>query len=277
MTPLLRIAAVTGQEFRIARRNRWAVLATVLMTVFALALALFAIGQAGQTRADTLTLTAASLATLAVYLIPLLALLISYDALAGEIDRGTLALALATPLGRAELFLGKLVAQCLVVGLAILTAFAASVLLVAATTGVTGPGLLAWLRLGLTSLALGAVFAALGLLISVGARRTGTAAALAVGVWLVFVVLYDVALLGAVIAAGDSGFTTDIFPWLVLANPADAFRLYNLVQLDGAPVAGIDGLARTLPVPPAAALVPLALWAVAALAGGLALIRRLVP
>ena len=147
----------------------------------------------------------------------------------------------------------------------------------AAATEVTAAGLLAWLRLGLTSFGLGAVFAALGLLISVGARRTGTAAALAVGLWLVFVVLYDVALLGAVIAAGESVFTSDIFPWLVLANPADAFRLYNLIQLDGAPVAGIDGLARSLPVPAAAALVPLFLWAVAALAAGLVMIRRLVP
>ena len=277
MTPLPRIAAVAGQEFRIARRNRWAMLATLLMTVFSLSLALFAIGQEGQTRADTLTLTAASLATLAVYLIPLLALLVSYDSLAGEIDRGTLALTLATPLNRAELFLGKLVAHCLVIGLANLTAFAAAVLLIAAATEVTAAGLLAWLRLGLTSFGLGAVFAALGLLISVGARRTGTAAALAVGLWLVFVVLYDVALLGAVIAAGESVFTSDIFPWLVLANPADAFRLYNLIQLDGAPVAGIDGLARSLPVPAAAALVPLFLWAVAALAAGLVMIRRLVP
>ncbi len=64
------------------------------------------------------------------------------------------------------------------------------------------------------------------------------------GLWLVFVVLYDVALLGALMAGGDGIFASHVFPWLVLANPADAFRLYNLVLLDSAPVAGIDGLAR---------------------------------
>jgi len=277
MRSLARFLATAAHELRIARRNRWALLATLVMTLFALALALFAAGQSGQVKADTLTLTAASLATLSAYLIPLIALLVSYDGFAGEVERGTLALALATPLGRGEIFAGKVMAQTTVVGMAIGVAFASAAAVVAATGGLTASGLEAWARLGVTSLALGLVFVTLGLIVSAAAPRTGTAAALAVGLWLTFVVLYDVALLGAVIAAGDSAFTTDIFPWLVLANPADAFRLYNLVSLESAPVAGIDGLAQTLPVPPAATLIPLGLWAAATLAAGAALVRRLTP
>jgi Cu-processing system permease protein len=277
MKRLRRILATAGQEIRIARRNRWALLATLLMTMFALALALFASGQAGQVKADTLTLTAASLATLSVYLIPLIALLVSYDAFAGEVERGTLALALATPLGRGEMFAGKYLALVTVVGMAIVVAFATAAAVVALSGGLTAGGLVAWTRLALTSLALGAVFVAFGLLISAASPRTGAAAAFAVGLWLLFVVLYDVALLGAVIAAGDGFFTMQLFPWLVLANPADAFRLYNLVSLDAAPVAGIDGLARTLPVAPAVTLVPLVAWSVAALAAGIAIFRRLTP
>lgn len=277
MTALSRILATAAQEVRIARRNRWALLATLLMTLFALALALFAAGQTGEVKADTLTLTAASLATLSVYLIPLIALLVSYDGFAGEVERGTLALSLATPLGRGEVFAGKALAQSAVVGAAIVIAFASAAVVVALTGQLALDGLVAWLRLGLTSLLLGAVFVAIGLAISASTPRTGTAAALAVGVWLVFVVLYDVALLGGVIAAGESAFTLHVFPWLVLANPADAFRLYNLVSLDAAPVAGIDGLARTLPVPPSVTLLSLFLWAAAACAAGVALVRRLTP
>jgi len=272
-----RVAATAAQEIRITRRNRWALLATLLMTLFSLALALFASGQAGGVQADTLTLTTASLATLSVYLIPLIALLISYDGIAGELERGTLALALATPLGRVELFSGKFLAQTMVVSAAIVIAFVTAAAVVAVTGEVTISGLLAWARLGLTSLALGAVFVALGLTLSAASSRTGTAAALAVGTWLVFVVLYDIALLGTIMAAGESSFATQIFPWIVLANPADAFRIYNLVTLDAAPVAGIDGIARTLPVAPIATLAPLALWAGIAFLTGTRLIRRLNP
>ena len=277
MTALPRILATAAQEVRIARRNRWALLATLLMTLFALALALFAAGQTGEVKADTLTLTAASLATLSVYLIPLIALLVSYDSFAGEVERGTLALALATPLGRGEILAGKLLAQTAVVGAAIVIAFASAAAVAAVTGHLTPAGAAAWMRLGLTSLALGTVFVALGLAISAATPRTGMASALAVGLWLVFVVLYDVALLGAVIAAGESGFTSHVFPWLVLANPADAFRLYNLVSLEAAPVAGVDGLMHNLPVPAAATLLPLFLWAVVAIAAGAALVRRLTP
>ncbi len=274
---MTRILATALQELRIARRNRWALLATVLFTAFALALALFAIGQRGQVKADTLTLTAASLATLSVYLIPLIALLISYDALAGEMERGTLALALATPLSPGEIYLAKALAQTAVVGGAILAGFSVAALATIAFEGLSAEGLAAWLRLTLTSVALGAIFVALGILVSALASRTAAAAALAVGLWLAAVVLYDIALLGALMASGDGVFSRQVFPWLVLANPADAFRLYNLVLLPAAPVAGLDGLARHLPVPAVAALVPLGIWLVAALAGGMFLTRRVRP
>ena len=277
MTAAVRILATAALDIRVARRNRWTLLATLLMTVFALALALFAVGQAGEVGADTLTLTAASLATLSVYLVPLIALLVSYDAIAGEVERGTLALVLATPLGRAELFAGKVLAGTAIVGGAIIVAFSVAGAAAYMAGSVTADGLWAWGRLGMTALALGAVFVALGLAISAGSARAASAAALAVGLWLIFVVLWDVALLGAIMASGEGVFAGKVFPYLVLGNPADAFRIYNLVSLDTAPVAGLDGLARSLPVSPAATLIPLAMWGTAALWAGAALTRRLTP
>lgn len=277
MPALVRIASILVQEVRIARRNRWAILATVLLSVFALSLALFASGQSGQVKADTLTLAAAGLATLSVYLIPLIALLVSYDTVSGEIERGTLALALATPLNRGELYAGKFLAQVLVVSVAILVGYGLAGLAVGLADGITASGLDAWARLSGTSLLLGAIFVGFGMMISALSRRTGAAAALAVGLWLMFVVLYDIALLGALVAAGDSAFASEVFPWLVLANPADAFRLFNLVLLDGAPVAGLDGVARNLPVPPAAVLGILLAWLGTVALGGIMAIRRLTP
>lgn len=277
MSTAIRIAAISGQELRIARRNRWVALATGLFTLFALALTFLGAGQGAGIKADILTLSAASLATLSVYLIPLIALILSYDALAGEAERGTLPLALATPVKRWEMFAGKFLSQTAVVSAAILIGYAIAGGTAAALMGWEMAGLAAWARLIGTSVALGAVFVALGLTVSASTARSGTAAAIAIGLWLVFVVLYDLALLGAVIADNGGAFTKSVFPWLVLVNPADAFRIYNLVMLDTAPVAGIDGLAQTLPVPPATALAITAGWLAAALAAGIALTRRIRP
>ena len=68
-----------------------------------------------------------------------------------------------------------------------------------------------------------------------------------------------------------------VFPWFVIANPADAFHLYNLALIETAPSAGIDGLARTLPFPPAAALAGLGLWLIVVLTLGVIRTKGIVP
>ncbi|SNT39400.1 ABC transporter permease [Tropicimonas sediminicola] len=272
-----RIGTVFTQELRLARRNLWVALATVVLALFALALAFFAAGQGAALDADVLSLTSASLATLSVYLIPLIALLMSYDSFAGEIERGALALTFATPVRRWEVFVAKFLAQCAAVGLSIVLAYSIAGLAVLPLFGAGPEGIAAWLRLIGSSVALGAVFVAVGLMLSAFSGRTARAAALAIGTWLVLVVLYDLALLGGIMAAGEGPFASHVFPWLVIANPADAFRLYNLASLDTAPVAGIDGLARTLPFPPVAALGALALWLGAMVGLGIFRTKRIVP
>ena len=267
MNGLDRMAAVAATEFRLAFRNRWVLLSTLAFTLFALALAFLGSGPSGALKVDALTLTAASLSTLTVYLVPLMALLVSYDSIAGEIERGTLALVLAK-------FCGHLA----VLTLAIAVGYGIAGAVIAGLNGANPAGLVAWGRLVATAVLLGAVFVALGMMLSGLPRQTGTAAAMAIGAWLVLVVLYDLALLGAVIVDQGGAFTKTIFPALVLANPGDAFRLYNLALIESnAPVAGLDGLAHTLPFPVSSALVVLALWLFAGLAGAWALTRRIRP
>ena len=111
MTPLARILAVARTEMLVLRRNRWIILATLMMVVFALALSLAGSAPTGTLGVDMLTVSVASMTTLAVYLIPLLALLISFDAVAGERDRGSLGLILSYPASRAEQLLGKALAH----------------------------------------------------------------------------------------------------------------------------------------------------------------------
>ena len=89
-----RILSTASTEFRIALRNRWVTIALVLMAVFSLVLSLAGSASTGGLGVDRLSVTVASLTSLSVYLIPLLALLISFDAIAGEAERGTLPLLL---------------------------------------------------------------------------------------------------------------------------------------------------------------------------------------
>lgn len=273
---MTRILAVARTEFRIALRNRWLAIAVVIMALFALVLSAAGSAPTGEVGADRLSVTVASLTSLAVYLVPLIALLMAFDAVAGEIERGTLALALTYPVTRTGILAGKFLAHLAVLGVALLAGYGTA----AAAAFLSGPGaasgLPALLRLLWTSLLLGATFLAIGYAVSAAARRPGAAAGLAMGLWLMLIVLYDLGLLGAVVADGGGPFTTDIFPWMLVANPADAFRLYNLASSDAtAAASGVAGAAAV--IPPMRPLVALALWPVAAFGLAVLAFRRVIP
>ena len=273
---MTRILAAALAEFRIAFRNRWVAIAVAMMALFAIVLSAAGSAPAGELGADRLSVTVASLTSLAVYLVPLVALLMSFDAIAGEIERGTLPLILTYPISRTELIAGKFAAHLLILGFAVSIGYGLAAAGALWTDTGAAQGLPALWRLFWTSLLLGAAFLGVGYALSAGARRPGTAAGLAVATWLVFIVLYDLGLLAAIVADQGGYFTKVPFPWLLLANPADAFRLYNLAASDAtAAASGIAGAASSLP--PAQALASLALWSLAAFLAAVLAFRRVTP
>nr|WP_101068486.1 ABC transporter permease subunit [Roseovarius salinarum] len=271
-----RILAIAAAEFRIQRRNRWVVMATAMMTLFALALTFAGSAPTGALGVDLLTVAVASMTTLAVYLAPFMALMIGFDAIAGEGERGTLGLVLTYPLSRGEMLMGKFVAHLGVLAIAMVVGLGAGGV-VAALTGGAGPDSVAALaRLIATAILLGASFLALGYAASALAGSAAGAAGAAVGLWLVFVVLYDLGLLGAVVFDGGGVFTKSVFPWLLALNPADAFRLWNVAGTDQvALVSGMAGAGQTLPA--WAAPASLIAWPVLAFALARLAFQRVEP
>lgn len=271
-----RILATAASEFRISRRNRWVAIGVALMVVFSLVLAAAGSAPTGALGADRLSVTVASLTSLSVYLVPLVALLMSFDAIAGEIERGTLPLVLTYPAARWEILAGKLVAHLGVLILALVAGYGAAALMAFATDPDAASGLPALWRLTWSSALLGATFLGIGYAVSALARRPSGAAGLAVAVWLGLVVLYDLGLLAAVVADDGGSFTTDIFPVALLVNPADAFRLFNLSAAEAtAAAAGIGGAAGAIPV--WQSLLSVVLWPLLALALASLAFRRVEP
>ena len=115
--------------------------------------------------------------------------------------------------------------------------FGAAGALAAIFDTVSASSLIALARLILTSILLGAVFLALGYMVSALAGSSTGAAGMCAGVWLVFVVLYDLGLLGALVADAGGWFTESVFPWAMIANPADAFRIWNVASSEGVAMA----------------------------------------
>ncbi len=273
---IARIIATAITEAHIARRNRWVLIAVVLMVVFSLVLSAVGSAPIGGLGADRLSVTVASLMSLSVYLVPLVALLMSFDAVAGEVERGTLPLLLTYPIARWEILAGKLVAHTSILIIALVAGYGAAAGVAVATDPAAVSGFGALWRLTWTSTLLGATFLGIGYALSSMARRTSGAAGIAIGLWLSLVVLYDLTLLAAVVADDGGTFTTQVFPIALLANPADAFRLFNLAASQAtAAASGVGGAAGT--ISQWHALVSILVWPLFALGFAAMTFRKVEP
>ena len=127
-----------------------------------------------------------------------------------------------------------------------------------------------------SSVLLGAVFIALGYLVSALVAQRGTAAGIAVGIWLLLVLIYDMALLGLLVADQGRVVSAGVLDVLLMLNPTDVYRLYNLAGSANVSVfSGMAGLAGNVTLDPALLLAVLVAWAVLPLAlASLAFARR---
>jgi Cu-processing system permease protein len=118
-----------------------------------------------------------------------------------------------------------------------------------------------------SSVLLGAVFIAIGYLISALVRERATAAGVAIGVWLAFVVLYDMGLLGLLVLDQGRTISASMLNVLLLANPTDVYRMLNLAGTGGVSAfAGMAALGNTMTLAPMVLVAALLLWMLAPLA-----------
>jgi Cu-processing system permease protein len=240
------VGTLAAKEFRDRIRNRWVLAVAVVFTVFSLAIAYLGGAQQGTVGLQSTEATIASLVSLVIYLIPLIALLLGFDAIVGERERGSLDLLLALPLTRAELLLGKYLGLAAALTLSTLAGFALVAALMAGSLG--GNGVFHYLGFMLSSVLLGLAFLSLAVMLSVLARDRTRASGLAIALWFLFVLVFDLLLLGLLVASGGR-LGGDAFAYLLLLNPADVFRILNVFSLDD--LRGLYGL--TSIVPPALA------------------------
>jgi len=216
-----------------------------------------------------------SLASLTLFLVPLIALLLSFDAIVGEQERGTLLLLLAYPVSRWQVVLGKWLGQVAILAIATVLGYGAAGIALSLEGGVGEAAWQAYAAMVFTSVMLGATFVAMGCLASTLVRERATAAGLAVGIWLVFVLLYDTALLGVLVADQGRIVGRAALDALLLLNPADAYRLFNMTASDSVSVySGMAGPGDPVALPPAAYVGALVLWIVVPLAAAIAAFRR---
>ncbi|MCP5091430.1 MAG: ABC transporter permease, partial [Gammaproteobacteria bacterium] len=242
-----------------------------------LALALSVLGSAptGSVRVSEIDVSVISLASLSVYLIPLIALLLSFDTMVGELERGTMLLLLTYPVARWQVIVGKFLGHLSILFIAIVVGYGGAVIIMTLVTGSSTDGWQAYVMMMASSLVLGAVFIALGYLVSVLVRERATAAGVAIGLWLVFVVLYDLLLFGVLMMDTDQVIGQQLFSVLMLISPTDTYRVFNLSSFEGiSEAAGIAGVASEAGLSGTLLVSVMLLWVVLPLGASLLVFQR---
>lgn len=222
---LYTIWTLAQKELRDALRNRWFLLYTVAFLGLALGLSALSRAGAGMTGLAGFGRTAASLVNLVLLMVPLMALTVGAQSLAGEEERRTLAYLLAQPLNRAELFIGKYLG----LALSLLATLAIGFGSAAAILGMQDAGdPLGYLALVGLAFLLALVMLSTGFLISAWSRRAGVAVGIGLFLWLLFVFLGDLGMMGTAIVLR---MPVDGLLWLSLSNPLQVFKLAAISNL----------------------------------------------
>ncbi len=239
---IAQVGTIAGKEFWDRIRNRWVLAVALVFTVFALVIAYFGGAQQGTVGFRSIEFTIASLVSLVIYLIPLIALLLGFDAIVGERERGSLDLLLSMPITRFELLLGKYLGLAAALTFSTVAGFGLVALVLAPQLDPVA--LFHYAGFVLSSVLLGLAFLSLAVMLSVFAADRTRASGLAIALWFFFVLVFDLLLLGALVFTGGT-YGGEIFPYLLMLNPADVFRILNIFSLED--VRSLYGLATVFP------------------------------
>lgn len=215
-----RIAVIAREEYRRALETRWLFAFTALFATLVLGVSYFGLVQSGEIGFQGFSRVTLSLLNLVLFTVPLTGLVLGVGSVSGSTE--TLPLLLAQPVGRGEVLAGKYLGLVAALGAAQALGFGAGGLIVAMQAGpdqIRGFAALTAVSLLLGSLSLAVALA----LASILADRVKALAA-AVFLWLLLVIAYDLAVLGATAILRGVPLQSVLFPALLL-NPIDLARV----------------------------------------------------
>ncbi|MBV6340207.1 ABC transporter permease [Candidatus Magnetobacterium casense] len=222
------LRAIAHKEFSDRLKNKWVAAITVGFTLLTIVVAYFGSAASGVVSFRNMGATVASLTSLVVYFIPMLALTLGGGVIADERDRHTLELYLSAPITAGEFILGKYIGLAVSLAVPSMLGFSIPGLILLFKTGVGSFG--SYMVFVINSVALGMVFLSISFLTSVMFYERGKVIGFTVLVWLFFTIVYDLGLVGVLIVTKGT-LTPAAFVVMLLLNPVDVYRVLNFTTI----------------------------------------------
>lgn len=283
--------AVAKKEYVENVRNAWVITVTIaflaLTVLTSMAADLTGDFGGGRQSFANLVNTLSAMQSFSGFLLPILALVLTFATIAGERESGSLALLTAQPISRGEIVAGKWLGLWGVLATAIVLGFGGGGLIVLSNTQAAGLGYAALFTFLGATLAWGAAWISIAMFISALFDRRGTAIAGSIAAWFLFgrfvwnmlTLLVVLAALGprfdAMMASGDM----QLPGWLILTqllNPNTVHDGLLITSIEGYP--SIIGMIARQALPdlytPFVFMVAMLLWIVLPYVGAHALFHK---
>jgi len=221
-----RVAVIAREEYRRALESRWLFGFTALLTALVIGLSFFGLAQNREVGFQGFARVTLSLMNLVLFIVPLTGLVLGVTSIAGGGD--SLSLLLAQPVGRSEVLLGKFCGLSAAITMAQAVGFGSGGVIVAWMAGADEVAGFATLS-GL-SMILGWLTISTALCIAVILPDRLKAMSAALLLWLLMVVAYDLAVLGATTLLSGLPLQAVLFPAL-LVNPVDLARVLTTLAV----------------------------------------------
>lgn len=220
------VAAIAARETRAGLRSKWFALYAAVFALLSIGFSVVAMGGSALTGEPGFGRTSAGLLNLMLLMVPLIGLTVGAQSLVGEREGRSLDYLLAQPVSPAEVFFGKYFGAALCLTLTLLLGFGSAGFVLAVRGGSAGIGDFA-LLVALTWL-LGLGTLSIGYFISSFTSQTSAALGIAVTLWLAFVIVGDLGLMGSALVMDLS---PETLLTLTLINPLDVYKLLTVDQL----------------------------------------------
>jgi Cu-processing system permease protein len=231
-------------------RNKWIIIVSVMFALLTLVVSYF--GSLGSHGWQNLGVTIAGMANIVTFLIPIIALMLGYATIIGEIERGSMSALLALSMTRYEIVIGKILGLAAVLCFTILVGFGVAGLMIAAN--VSNVNYLDYgIFIGATML-LGLVFLTVAVFFSTIFTKRSTAMGGAIFLWFLFQIILPLVVFGLLATNIDItqitiGQTLKVPTWYHIVELGNPISVYSsLLTISLGPVSSTSA-ATMIPAP----------------------------
>ena len=199
------IYSITKKEILDNIRNKWVIILTIIFTALTL-LASYA-GSIMSSGWQDLSGTIGSMIVLVQYLISIIALILGYSAIIGEIESGSMNSLLSLPTTRNEILLGKFFGLGTILSISILIGFGLAGIIIGLNVGSVNYG--EYFFFIAASILMGLIFLSIGFSISTIFNKRSSAMGVAIFTWIFFAIIWIFIITAIVLATNPNLLNVD--------------------------------------------------------------------